>query len=79
VLLSALAVLVFVPIRYVYPSRTVTLRVPTLVLGAIWAVLILVAIWRLPATGGPWLNLSLVFPVYYTALSFYLHAQQQTD
>ena len=79
VLLSALAVLVFVPIRYVYPSRTVTLRVPTLVLGAIWAVLVLVAIWRLPATGGPWLNLSLVFPVYYTALSFYLHAQQQTD
>ena len=79
VLLSALAELVFVPIRYVYPSRTVTLRVPTLVLGAIWAVLILVAIWRLPATGGPWLNLSLVFPVYYTALSFYLHAQQQTD
>jgi len=79
VLLSALAVLVFVPIRYVYPSRTVTLRVPTLVLGAIWALLVLVAIWRLPATGGPWLNLSLVFPVYYTALSFYLHAQQQTD
>ena len=79
VLLSALAVLVFVPIRYVYPSRTVTLRAPTLVLGAIWALLVLVAIWRLPATGGPWLNLSLVFPVYYTALSFYLHAQQQTD
>ena len=79
VLLSALAVLVFVPIRYVYPSRTVTLRVPTLVLGAIWALLVLVAMWRLPATGGPWLNLSLVFPVYYTALSFYLHAQQQTD
>ena len=79
VLLSALAVLVFVPIRYVYPSRTVTLRVPTLVLGAIWALLVLVAIWRLPATDGPWLNLSLVFPVYYTALSFYLHAQQQTD
>ena len=79
VLLSALAVLVFVPIRYVYPSRTVTLRVPTLVLGAIWALLVLVAIWRLPATGGPWLNLSLVFPVYYTALSFYLHARQQTD
>ena len=78
VLLSALAVLVFVPIRYVYPSRTVTLRVPTLVLGAIWALLVLVAIWRLPATGGPWLNLSLVFPVYYTALSFYLHAKRQT-
>ena len=77
-LLSVLAVLVFVPIRYVYPSRTVTLRVPTLVLGVAWAVLMLVVIWRLPATDGPWLNLSLVFPVYYTALSFYLHAKRQT-
>ena len=75
VLLSVLAVLVFVPIRYVYPSRTVTLRVPTLVLGAIWAVLMLVVVWRLPATDGPWAALSLVFPVYYTILSLYLHAR----
>ena len=31
--LVVLAMLVFVPIRYVYPSRTRTLKVPTLVLG----------------------------------------------
>ncbi len=77
-ILSVLAVLVFVPIRYVYPSRTDTLKGPTLVLGACWAVLVLVAVWRLPATDGPWIPLSLVFPVYYSALSFYLHARQRS-
>ena len=79
VLLAILAILVFVPIRYVYPSRTVFLRGPTLVLGAIWAALVILAVWRLPDTTGPWLTLSLVFPVYYTLLSLYLHARQQTD
>ena len=62
VILVVLAVLVFVPIRYIYPSRTKTLRVPTLVLGAAWAALFTWMIWRLPATDGPWTVLSLVFP-----------------
>ena len=33
-MLIVLAVLVFVPLRYVYPSRTATLRGSTMVLGA---------------------------------------------
>jgi phosphatidylcholine synthase len=70
--LLALAVLVFVPIRYVYPSRTLTLRGLTLALGAAWGVFVILTIWRLPATDGPWPALSLVFPVYYTALSLWL-------
>jgi phosphatidylcholine synthase len=72
--LLALAVLVFVPLRYVYPSRTVTLRGLTLALGAFWGAMSLVVLWRLPATDGPWAALSLVFPVYYTGLSLWLHA-----
>jgi phosphatidylcholine synthase len=71
--LLALVGLVFVPIRYVYPSRTRTWRPVTVGLGSIWAALVLLIIWRLPATGGPWLALSLVFPVYYIALSLWLH------
>jgi phosphatidylcholine synthase len=72
--LIALAILVFVPIRYVYPSRTRTLFVPTMVLGSSWAVLIGILVWRLPATDGPWLMLSLIFPVYYVVLSLWLSA-----
>jgi phosphatidylcholine synthase len=76
--LLVLAVLVFVPIRYVYPSRTTTLRALTLVLGSIWGGLVIVVAWRLPATDGPWAALSLVFPAYYFALSLYLHGQERT-
>ena len=37
--------------------------------------LLLVMMWRLPLTDGPWAALSLVFPVYYTGLSLWLHAR----
>lgn len=72
IILVALAILVFVPIRYLYPSRTRTLKVPTLALGASWAALFAWMIWRLPAVDGPWTLLSLIFPVYYVALSLWL-------
>ena len=76
-ILLVLAILVLVPIRYVYPSRTVTLRVPTLILGAVWGILVLVVVWRLPATDGPWFALSHVSPIYYYALSLWLHGRDR--
>jgi phosphatidylcholine synthase len=75
-LLLVLALLVFVPIRYIYPSRTVTLRATTLTLGIMWGVLILWTLWQLPTPAGPWLTLSLAFPIYYTALSVWLHVRR---
>jgi phosphatidylcholine synthase len=72
IVLAVLAVLVFVPIRYLYPSRTRTFRVPTLALGTMWAALFAWMIWRLPAVDGPWILISLIFPVYYVALSLWL-------
>jgi len=74
IILAVLAILVFVPIRYVYPSRTMALKWPTLVLGTMWAILFTWIIWRLPALDGPWTLLSLIFPAYYFALSLWLHA-----
>lgn len=71
--LLTFAVLVFVPLRYVYPSRTQTLSLLTNVFGAAWAVLAVWLLWRLPATDGPWALLSLSFPVYYFALSLWLN------
>jgi phosphatidylcholine synthase len=67
--LVALAVLVFVPIRYIYPSRTPRWQPLTLVLGAIWGVLMLVMLWQFPAVSRGVFIASLAFPVYYTALS----------
>jgi phosphatidylcholine synthase len=71
--LVTFAILVFVPVRYVYPSRTPLLRVATNVLGAVWAALMLVMLWQYPAVSRAALWTSFVFPLYYHALSFALH------
>jgi phosphatidylcholine synthase len=76
IILVALAVLVFVPIRYLYPSRTRAFQAPTLVLGATWAAIFAWMIWRLPATDGPWFALSLIFPAWYVGLSLWLHGRE---
>ena len=67
--LIALAVLVFVPIRYLYPSRTPTLRPLTVALGIAWGITLLVIVWQLPAISAPLLWGSLAFPIYYVVLS----------
>ncbi|HEY8516980.1 MAG TPA: CDP-alcohol phosphatidyltransferase family protein [Candidatus Binatia bacterium] len=67
-----LAVLVFVPLRFIYPSRMTVLRKPTIVLGVVWAVMVAVVLLRVP-TRSAWLAaLSMFYPAYYTLLSFYL-------
>ncbi len=76
VVLVALIALVFVPIGYVYPSRTPTLRRLTVALGAAWGTLVLAMIARVPDVPRPWLWMSMVFPVYYVALSLVLHARR---
>jgi phosphatidylcholine synthase len=75
-LLLGLAVLVFVPIRYVYPSRTPVLQPLTLVLGLTWAAGMTVALVLLPDVPAGVRYASLLFPVYYVALSLALHARR---
>jgi phosphatidylcholine synthase len=72
-LLTVLALLVFVPIRYVYPSRTPALRTLTIALGILWGLLMIVMLWRMPAVPRVMFWLSLIFPAYYLALSLVLH------
>jgi phosphatidylcholine synthase len=72
VILVVLSLLVFVPVRYVYPSRTPVLRVPTVVLGVAWAVAMLVLVADLPEVPRPLLWASLAYPVYYVILSLAL-------
>jgi len=67
-----LSILVFIPIKYIYPSRSPYLRVLTNSLGVLWALAVLAIIYLLPEPP-PWLVfVSLLFPAYYTALSFWL-------
>jgi phosphatidylcholine synthase len=75
-ILLVLAVLVFVRIGYIYPSRTPALRRTTVVLGAIWAIAVLAIIVLLPDVPRWLLIGSLYFPVYYAVLSLVLHVRR---
>lgn len=77
-ILIALAVLVFVPIRYVYPSRTPVWQKPTIALGATWGLLMCVLLWQLPGVSPAILWASYVFPVYYVLLSLALQFGRQS-
>ena len=67
-----LSILVFVPIKYVYPSRSPHFRLFTNSIGAIWAVAVLAIIYLLPQPPRGLVFVSLLFPAYYTLLSFWL-------
>jgi phosphatidylcholine synthase len=69
IVLLALAVMVFVPIRYLYPSRTPHWRAATVALGIAWGITLLVMVWRLPVVSPVLLWGSLIFPIYYVVLS----------
>jgi phosphatidylcholine synthase len=73
-LLVALAVMVFVPIKYIYPNRTELMRPLTLALAAIWAVATVAMLPMLPAHNPILLYTSLGFVVYYFVMSLLLHA-----
>ena len=76
-ILLFLVLMVFVRIGYVYPSRTPILQGLTLVLGLVWGVMLLAIVRAIPSVPRPLLIASLFFPVYYTVLSWFLHARRQ--
>jgi phosphatidylcholine synthase len=69
VALLVLTGLVFVPVRYLYPSRMTTLRTTTLVLSAVWAVTYVVLLLQYPDPHPAVVAVSLAYLVYYNALS----------
>jgi phosphatidylcholine synthase len=76
IVLLVLSALVFVRIRYVYPSRTPVLRGLTIALCVIWSVLVVQMILMLPDVPEPLLLTSLFFPLYYLVLSLVLHGRR---
>jgi phosphatidylcholine synthase len=72
-LILLLAVLVFVPIRYPYPTKTKPLRPLTLACGAIWGIMMLVLLFSLPDPPMWVAWSSLVFVAYYLVLTAALY------
>jgi phosphatidylcholine synthase len=71
-ILVVCSVLVFVPIRYLYPSRTVAFRSLTLVLTGLWLLCYAVILLQMPAPHVIVTTFSLLYLVYYVGLSLYL-------
>jgi phosphatidylcholine synthase len=68
----ALSILVFVPIKYIYPSRSPRFRAPLNVLGALWGGAVLYIIYQLPNPPRMLSFASLLYPAYYIALTLWL-------
>jgi len=65
------AILIFVPILYVYPSRTLKLRRLTLSLTLLWGVVTAAIIYQFPHPHPALVWFSLLYVVYYFGLSIY--------
>jgi phosphatidylcholine synthase len=76
-ILLGLSVLVFVPIRYLYPSRSPVFRRLTVGLGVLWGILVMTMLWQMPNVSRAVFWLSLVFPIYYVLLSFGLELRRR--
>lgn len=72
-LVIVLSVMVFVPVRYLYPSRNAFLQGLTIGLGVVWGVLCFVVVFYLPDPPYGVALASLFFPAYYLGLSFWSH------
>jgi phosphatidylcholine synthase len=64
--------LVFVPIRYVYPTRTVAFRKLSLTLTALWLASYAAILWQMPDPDPLILAFSILYLLYYFGLSLYL-------
>ncbi len=77
-LVATLAVLTFVPSRYLYPSLPGRLNRMSNILGVPWAGLLAAVLWRMPSEGFPtrgdatwWIAvISLYYPIYYMVASW---------
>ena len=73
VVLLAFVALVFVPMRWLYPSRMEKLRALTILLGLPWALMAVVMIARLPEPTPALAMVSLFYPLYYIIGSALFH------
>ena len=67
-----LSVLVFVPVKYVYPSRTETLWYTNMAAASAFLVLFGLITWQLPDVPFVLTALTLVYLAYYVAISLWL-------
>lgn len=73
------AVLVFIPLRWVYPSRTMYLRKLTLVLSGFYAVQLIFLLFEIGNVTKLVLLSSLLYPIYYILLTVYVNLRPEIN
>jgi phosphatidylcholine synthase len=71
-IIVACSLLVFVPIKYLYPSRTRFFRTASLTLTGVWLVLYAVLLLQTPSPNTALIWLSLLYLLYYVGASVFL-------
>jgi phosphatidylcholine synthase len=69
------SLLVFVPIRYVYPTRTIAFRKLSLTLTALWLVSYAAILLQMPEPSPLILGFAVLYLCYYLGLSFYFSSK----
>jgi phosphatidylcholine synthase len=77
VILVVCSVLVFVPVGYLYPSRTLAFRNASLVLTAVWLLSYALILLQMPDPSPIVLAASLAYLVYYVLVSLYLTSRRR--
>lgn len=78
-IITVCALLVFIPLNYIYPSRTKAHRSLTLALSGGWLLLYAAVVAQLPDPSGLLIALSLLYIVYYLGLSLLLEVRGRLD
>jgi len=78
-ILFTCSILVFVPIRYLYPSRTVIFRPLTLTLTGIWLLCYALILQQMPTPQPLFVIFSLFYLLYYVGLSLYLTLRKEKN
>lgn len=77
ILLVVCAILVFVPIKYLYPSRARSGKFWLISFGILWGIALLYFIYQMEATPKLYIYVSLLYPAYYTLYSLFLNLKQK--
>lgn len=78
-ILTILTILVFVPIHYAYPSRMEKYQQTTIILTAIWTLLVILIYALMPNTPIGLVYFSLLYIIYYVGISLYMMRERHTN
>jgi phosphatidylcholine synthase len=77
-IIISLALLTFVPTRYLYPSQSAPFSKLTIILCALWAVLLIIILTNVVRDSRWPVMLSLIFPIYYMVVSWAITLRLRT-